>query len=86
LLMLAEIFPLEIRSFAIGVCVFMLWIANAAVALAFPPVVDALGIAPTFFIFVGLGILALVFIITQVPETRGQSLEELEARFRREYS
>jgi sugar porter (SP) family MFS transporter len=85
-LMLAEIFPLKIRSFAIGVCVFMLWIANAAVALAFPPVVDALGIAPTFFIFVGLGILALVFIITQVPETRGQSLEELEARFRREYS
>ncbi|KIQ10953.1 sugar porter family MFS transporter [Rhodococcus sp. MEB064] len=85
-LMLAEIFPLKIRSFAIGVCVFMLWIANAAVALAFPPVVEALGIAPTFFIFVGLGILALVFIITQVPETRGQSLEHLEARFRREYS
>lgn len=85
-LMLAEIFPLKIRSFAIGVCVFMLWIANAVVALAFPPVVNALGIAPTFFIFVGLGIMALIFIVTQVPETRGQSLEELEARFRREYS
>ena len=85
-LMLAEIFPLKIRSFAIGVCVFMLWLANAVVALAFPPVVEALGIAPTFFIFVGLGILALIFIVTQVPETRGRSLEELEAGFRREYS
>ncbi len=85
-LMLAEIFPLKIRSFAIGVCVFALWIANAAVALAFPPVVDALGISSTFFIFAALGVLALVFIYTQVPETRGQSLEELEDRFRKEYS
>ena len=85
-LMLAEIFPLKIRSFAIGICVFMLWIANAAVALAFPPVVNALGIAPTFFVFVALGLLALLFITTQVPETRGRTLEELEDQFRREYS
>ncbi|GGF92783.1 MFS transporter [Rhodococcoides trifolii] len=85
-LMLAEIFPLKIRSFAIGVCVFALWIANAVVALAFPPVVNALGIAPTFFIFAALGILALIFVKTQVPETRGQSLEKLEERFRKEYA
>ncbi|GAA3578611.1 sugar porter family MFS transporter [Microlunatus spumicola] len=85
-LMLAEIFPLKIRSFAIGLCVFMLWIANAVVALGFPSVVTALGIAPTFFIFAGLGVLALVFIYTQVPETRGRSLEQLEDQFRRQYS
>ena len=29
-LLLAEIFPLKIRSFAMGVCVFMLWMANAS--------------------------------------------------------
>jgi major inositol transporter-like SP family MFS transporter len=85
-LMLAEIFPLKIRSFAIGLCVFMLWIANAVVALGFPSVVSALGIAPTFFIFAGLGVLALIFIYTQVPETRGRSLEQLEDQFRRQYS
>ncbi|GCE39531.1 Major myo-inositol transporter IolT [Rhodococcus wratislaviensis] len=85
-LMLSEIFPLKIRSFAIGICIFMLWIANAIVALVFPPLVAALGIAATFFIFAGLGVLALVFITTQVPETRGRSLEELEEQFRREYS
>ncbi|MFC0454843.1 sugar porter family MFS transporter [Rhodococcus jostii] len=85
-LMLSEIFPLKIRSFAIGVCIFMLWIANALVALLFPPVVAALGIGATFFIFAGLGVLALVFIKTQVPETRGRSLEELEDQFRRDYS
>ncbi|MFE7418087.1 sugar porter family MFS transporter [Rhodococcus sp. NPDC057529] len=85
-LMLSEIFPLKIRSFAIGICIFMLWIANALVALLFPPVVAALGIGATFFVFAGLGVLALVFITTQVPETRGRSLEELEEQFRREYS
>jgi MFS transporter, SP family, major inositol transporter len=85
-LMLAEIFPLKIRSFAIGICVFTLWIANAVVALLFPVVVEALNIAPTFFIFAGLGLLAILFIATQVPETRGKSLEELEDHFREIYS
>jgi major inositol transporter-like SP family MFS transporter len=85
-LMLSEMFPLKIRSFAIGICVFVLWIANAFVAFAFPPTVAALGIAPTFFIFVVLGLAALLFIWKRAPETRGRSLEQLEAQFRRDYS
>ena len=44
-LLLAEIFPLKIRSFAMGVCVFCLWMANALVAFGFPPMVEAVGIA-----------------------------------------
>ncbi len=85
-LMLSEMFPLKIRSFAIGICVLVLWLANALVALGFPPTVAALGIAPTFFIFVGLGVLALIFIARYVPETRGRSLEQLEDHFRKTYS
>jgi sugar porter (SP) family MFS transporter len=81
-LMLAEIFPLKIRSFAMGVCVFCLWITNAGVAFGFPPVVQAVGIAPTFFMFAGLGIVALAFIATMVPETRGVTLEEFEDSFK----
>ncbi|MTD14766.1 sugar porter family MFS transporter [Nakamurella sp. YIM 132087] len=85
-LLLAEMFPLKIRSFAMGVCVFALWLANAVVALGFPPVVEALGIAPTFFVFCGLGVLALIFIATTVPETRGLSLEEFEEQFSSKHS
>jgi hypothetical protein len=81
-LLLAEILPLKIRSFAMGVCVFCLWITNAGVAFGFPPVVQAIGIAPTFFIFAGLGVLALIFIATMVPETRGVTLEEFEDSFK----
>lgn len=84
-LMLAEIFPLKIRSFAMGICVFALWLANAAVAQFFPSVVSGLGISNTFFLFAGLGVLALIFIYFMVPETRNKTLEDLEAEFRSKY-
>ncbi|GAB3398410.1 sugar porter family MFS transporter [Schumannella luteola] len=77
--MLAEIFPLKIRGFAIGVSVLFLWVTNALVAFAFPSVVAGVGISSTFFIFAGLGVASIVFIATQVPETHGRSLEKLES-------
>ncbi|MDN4640806.1 sugar porter family MFS transporter [Agreia sp. PsM10] len=76
--MLAEIFPLFIRGFAIGIAVFWGWIANAVLGLWFPTVVEAIGISGTFFIFAAIGVGALVFIATQVPETRGRTLEAIE--------
>ncbi|WP_051299351.1 sugar porter family MFS transporter [Arthrobacter castelli] len=85
-LLLSEIFPLKIRSFAMGVCVFMLWIANAIVAFAFPPTVEALGIGSTFFIFAGVGVLAILFVYKMVPETRHKTLEQFEDDFRYEHS
>jgi len=85
-LLLAEIFPLKIRSFAMGVCVFCLWSANAVVAFGFPPMVAAVGIASSFFVFAALGVLAWIFIYTMVPETRGVSLEEFEEEMRDAHS
>lgn len=77
--MLSEIFPLHVRGFAIGLSVFCLWIANALLGLFFPTLVAGVGgITGTFFLFGIVGILALVFIYTQVPETRGRTLEALE--------
>lgn len=76
--MLSEIFPLHIRGFAIGVSIFCLWIANAFLGLFFPTLVASVGITGTFFMFGVVGILALIFIYTQVPETRGRTLEALE--------
>ncbi|GAA2788359.1 sugar porter family MFS transporter [Saccharopolyspora taberi] len=85
-LILSEMFPLKIRSLAIGISIFVLWIANGLVALGFPPVVKALGIANTFFAFAAFGLLALAFIATRVPETKDRSLEELEDDFRARYA
>jgi sugar porter (SP) family MFS transporter len=85
-LMLAEIFPLKLRGFGLGVAVFLLWITNFFVGLAFPPFVAALGISSTFFVFAVLGAISVVFVQKFVPETRGRSLEQLEDEFRIRYS
>ncbi|MCC9175538.1 sugar porter family MFS transporter [Arthrobacter sp. zg-Y179] len=81
-LMLSEIFPLKVRGLGIGLSVFVQWMTNFAVGFSFPILMDAIGISKTFFIFVVLGLLALVFVRRFVPETRGQSLEQVEEQLR----
>lgn len=81
-LMLAEIFPLEMRGFGIGIAVFLLWITNFFVGLFFPTLVAGIGISYTFFLFAAVGVLSILFVKTMVPETRGRSLEQLEEDFR----
>ncbi|MGC5224546.1 sugar porter family MFS transporter [Micromonospora sp. DT81.3] len=76
--MLSEIFPLHMRGFGIGVAVFFLWITNAFLGLYFPTLVEAVGITGTFFLFAVVGLLSLIFVWRQVPETRGRTLEALE--------
>ena len=75
---LSEVFPLHMRGFGIGVSIFMLWVANGVLSLYFPSLVNAVGITGTFFLFAGVGVLSLLFVHTQVPETRGRTLEALE--------
>lgn len=75
---LAEVFPLHMRGFGTGVSIFMLWVTNGFLSLYFPSLVAGLGITGTFFVFAGVGTLALLFVATQVPETRGRTLESLE--------
>lgn len=85
-LLLSELFPMKIRGFAMGIAVFLLWMVDFVISKWFPSVNAALGSTDTFLIFVGLGILALGFVSRYVPETKGRSLEDLEAGFRAQYS
>ncbi|UXN32526.1 sugar porter family MFS transporter [Glutamicibacter sp. M10] len=75
---LAEIFPLHMRGLGIGISVFFGWGTNGVLTLFFPSLVSGVGITGSFFIFAGVGALALWFVATQVPETRGRTLEALE--------
>lgn len=75
---LSEVFPLRMRGLGMGISVFMLWISNGILSLYFPSLVEAAGITGTFFLFAGVGLLSLIFVITQVPETRGRTLEDLD--------
>lgn len=81
-LLLSEMFPLAIRGFAMGIAVFALWTVNAAISFLFPIVVEALGSTGTFGLFVLVNLASLMFVSKFVPETKGHSLEDLEAHFR----
>lgn len=80
-LLLAEIFPLSIRGFAMGVAVFVLWCTNAIISFLFPLLNSALGSTGTFALFVVVNIASWLFVRRYVPETKGTTLEELEERF-----
>ncbi|WP_424467130.1 sugar porter family MFS transporter [Pseudoclavibacter helvolus] len=75
---LSEVFPLHMRGIGMGVSIFFLWVANGFLSLYFPSLVDGMGITGTFFLFGALNVVALIFVATQIPETRGRTLEALD--------
>ena len=77
-LMMSELFPQRMRGRVVGLSVAAMWMFNAAVAFLFPLVMASLG-ASTFFVFAAINVLSLLFVFKFVPETRGKSLEKLEA-------
>jgi MFS transporter, SP family, sugar:H+ symporter len=81
--MIPEVLPLSVRGTAMGVAVFGNWAANFAVSQTFPPLLKALGPGPVFLGYAGLGVLAAVFVKAFVTETKGRSLEEIEADLQR---
>ncbi|ANY09042.1 MFS transporter [Pseudonocardia sp. HH130630-07] len=85
-LILSEMFPLKIRSLAMGVCVLALWLGTWFVATFFPPYTEAVGLGYAFLTFAVLGVFAIAWCYKVVPETRGRSLEQLEKYFRERYS
>ncbi|TXS46337.1 sugar porter family MFS transporter [Streptomyces sp. uw30] len=85
-LMLSEIFPMRMRGFGMGVAAVVLWLTNFVIGLVFPSLVSGIGISHTFFLFVVAGIFSLTFVKLYVPETKGRSLETLEAELRARFS
>lgn len=81
-LMLSEIFPLRLRGIGMGICVFVLWMVNAAIGLVFPVLLSYIGLSATFFGFAILGFFAITFVKLYLPETQGLTLEQVEQRFR----
>ncbi|MBO3675782.1 sugar porter family MFS transporter [Streptomyces sp. NEAU-YJ-81] len=85
-LMLSEIFPMRMRGFGMGVAAVVLWLTNFVIGLVFPSLVSGIGISNTFFLFVVAGLLSLTFVKLYVPETKGRTLEVLEAELRTRFS
>lgn len=74
----AEIFPTKARGTAMSVAIFALWSAVFLVSQSFPVLLDSIGNAFTFWIYMLMAIFAFLFVWKMVPETKEKTLEEIE--------
>lgn len=77
--LISEIFPNRVRSQAVSVAVSALWIASFALTYTFPMINQALGSSGTFLGYGTICMIGAVFVFAFVPETKGRTLEEIEA-------
>jgi sugar porter (SP) family MFS transporter len=81
-LIIAEIYPLKTRGLAEGTAASSNWAANFVVSLTFLTLVQMFGPTWTFWLYGVLAIAAWIFSYALVPETKGRTLEEIEAFWR----
>jgi SP family xylose:H+ symportor-like MFS transporter len=86
--LLAEIFPNQIRGKAMALAVAMQWIANYLVSWTFPILdknpylVEHFKHGFAYWIYGVMSIFAALFMWKLVPETKGRTLEQMEAIWR----
>ncbi|PCF48645.1 sugar porter family MFS transporter [Staphylococcus delphini] len=80
--MLPELFPMRARGAATGIAALVLSIGSLLVAQFFPVLTDVLEVQQVFLIFAVIGIIAMIFVMKFLPETRGRSLEQIEQDLR----
>ncbi|WKD58780.1 sugar porter family MFS transporter [Corynebacterium caspium] len=80
-LLISELIPSQVRGVGMGLAGLGLWGANWVVAQFFLPMVSWLSAPWTFIVFAGCGVIALIFVLRRVPETSGQTLDEVGEAF-----
>jgi SP family arabinose:H+ symporter-like MFS transporter len=81
-IIISEIFPARIRGRAASVGVFTIWVACYIVAQTFPVLKETAGGAITFWIYGGCSLASFLFVLCMLPETKGRTLEEIEASWK----
>lgn len=80
--MIGEVFPLAVRGVGVGFSSLVNWGANLLVSLMFPVLLQHFSMPIIFGVFAVMCALASFFVKRYVFETRGRSLEEIEAALR----
>lgn len=74
--LLGEMFANTIRVTALAVAAAAQWLANWLITTTFPPLSD-LGLGLAYLIYTIFAVLAFIFVIRAVRETKGRQLEEM---------
>jgi sugar porter (SP) family MFS transporter len=80
---LGEVFPTSVRSKGQGVGSASHWFMNALIAQMFPVIVNKMSTASPFIFFAAMTAVQFVVVLMVYPETKGQTLEQLQRRLMR---
>jgi len=78
-LLISEIFPLSVRGSALSVAAMANFSFNVAVTFSTASLMSMFGTTGLFSIFFVLSVVSIWFVYALVPETKGKTLEEIEA-------
>jgi MFS transporter, SP family, galactose:H+ symporter len=81
-LLISEIYPINVRGLGMSIGSLSHWGFNAIIAFTFLRLVNGIGVAGTFWIYSAVCIVGLCWGYYYIPETKGKSLEEIEAHWR----
>jgi sugar porter (SP) family MFS transporter len=77
-LMISEIFPQRLRSKSMSIATLVNWLADFAVSATLLTLADAITRQGIFLVYAGMAVVAVVFFVAKVPETKGRSLEDIQ--------
>ena len=80
---IGEIFPTAVRSKGQGVGSASHWIVNTIIALCFPVLVHSFSEGTPFVFFAAATVVQLIVVVLFYPETKGQTLEQLQRKLMR---
>ena len=81
-LVIAEIYPMQVRGPAMSLATLASWLANLLVSSTFPAFSLGVGEANAFFIFGLVTFLSWLFTFGLLPETSGRTLDEIQTIWR----
>jgi phage shock protein PspC (stress-responsive transcriptional regulator) len=80
-LALSELMPTRIRSNGMSIALLLNQAVSTGIAAVFLPTVGKYGYAAMFFGFAGCTVIYFITAAVFLPETKGKTLEEIEAQF-----
>jgi SP family myo-inositol transporter-like MFS transporter 13 len=83
-LALSELMPTRIRSNGMSIALLVNQAVSTGIAATFLPTVGKYGYSTMFFAFAGCTVVYFITAAFFLPETKGRTLEEIEALFRRD--
>ncbi|HKZ36198.1 MAG TPA: sugar porter family MFS transporter, partial [Chryseolinea sp.] len=81
--LISEIYPTKTRGLAMSFCTLVLWIGVIFITQFTPMLLENIGGAFTFWIFLLNAIILFIFIWAKIPETKQRTLEEIELSWKR---